>query len=184
MPVLVSDDAHPRRAYFSAQNAAVNVGYWHHTSRIDGWHNLHFLKIVPYLRCVRPALRSLCQWQNMSTAARDIPSLESFPPTGTPEHEKLTGYDLYRKLGSPKRIVAPMVEHSELPWRILSRRYGAELVYSPMINAKIYAQNNRGARRVREGFFNKELGEEGAREIKLGASSDTDRPLIVQVRTC
>lgn len=114
------------------------------------------------------------------SAARDYPALDSFPPTGTPVHQKPSGYDLYRKLGSPKRIVAPMVEHSELPWRILSRRHGAELIYSPMINAKIYAQNNRGAHRVREGFFNREFGEEGAHELKVGDKNDTDRPLIVQ----
>ena len=131
--------------------------------------------------CLRSLRLATCQWQRRSmSATRDYPALDSFPSTGTPVHQKLSGYDLYRKLGSPKRIVAPMVEHSELPWRILSRRHGAELIYSPMINAKIYAQNNRGAHRVREGFFNREFGEEGAHELKIGDKNDTDRPLIVQ----
>ncbi|WFD32538.1 tRNA-dihydrouridine(16/17) synthase [NAD(P)(+)] [Malassezia sp. CBS 17886] len=110
----------------------------------------------------------------------EVPALSSFPATGTPVHAKLGGYDLYRALGSPKRIVAPMVDQSELAWRVLSRRYGADLVYSPMINAKIYVQKNKGAHRVRESFFNQEMGEEGAVRLSLGTGSDTDRPLIVQ----
>lgn len=110
-----------------------------------------------------------------------IPDLNSFPETGKPIHSKLEGYDFYRSIGSPRHIVAPMVDQSELAWRILSRRYGSDLVYSPMINAKIYVQQNRGAHRVREGFFNQEQGEEGAYSIQLGGNKDTDRPLIVQV---
>lgn len=79
------------------------------------------------------------------------------------------GWDLYRNvLGSPKYVVAPMVEQSELAWRILSRRYGAQLVYTPMINAKLYAECRKGFREV---HFNLKEGEEGG---------PVDRPLIVQ----
>ncbi|KAL4400362.1 tRNA dihydrouridine synthase [Malassezia pachydermatis] len=118
----------------------------------------------------------------MSSFTKDVyPDLETFPPTGSPKFEKLQGYELYKHIGSPRHIVAPMVDQSELAWRILSRRYGSDLVYSPMINAKIYNQHNRGAHRVREAYFNQELGEEGAHTINLGDKKDTDRPLIVQV---
>jgi len=110
-----------------------------------------------------------------------IPDLDTFPKMGKPLHSKLEGYAFYRSIGSPRHIVAPMVDQSELAWRILSRRYGSDLVYSPMINAKIYVQQNRGAHRVREGFFNQDHGEEGAHSIQLGENKDTDRPLIVQV---
>ena len=110
----------------------------------------------------------------------DIPSLDSFPETGTPKHAKLGGYEFYRSIGSPQRIVAPMVDQSELAWRVLSRRYGSQLVYTPMINAKVYVQQNKGARRVRETYFNQALNEEGAHALELGGVSDTDRPLIVQ----
>lgn len=116
-----------------------------------------------------------------SSSHPGIPSLDSFPETGKPLHSKLEGYAFYRSIGSPRHIVAPMVDQSELAWRILSRRYGSDLVYSPMINAKIYVQQNRGAHRVREGYFNQDLGEEGAHSIQLGENTDTDRPLIVQV---
>lgn len=61
-----------------------------------------------------------------------------------------------------------MVDQSELAWRILSRKYGGQLAYTPMINAKmfypplstIYRQNS----------FS--IPDEGSQE--------NDRPLIVQ----
>ncbi len=114
----------------------------------------------------------------------EIPSLDSFPETGTPKHAKLGGYDFYRSLGSPQRVVAPMVEGSELAWRILSRRHGAELVYSPMINSKIFGVGGEGKTTYRETHFNMTCNEEGAEKLDLGEHAkdgDTDRPLFVQV---
>lgn len=49
---------------------------------------------------------------------------------------KKTGYEWYRSLGSPKYFVAPMVAHSELAYRLLTREYGAQMTVTPMIHAK------------------------------------------------
>lgn len=79
---------------------------------------------------------------------------------------KLTGRALYEKIGKPQRIVAPMVDQSEYAWRVLSRRYGADLCYTPMFHARLFATDDR--------YFKSQwrMHEDG--------SEETDRPLVVQ----
>jgi tRNA-dihydrouridine synthase 1 len=119
----------------------------------------------------------------------------------TPKHAKLGGYDFYHSIGSPKYVVAPMVDQSELPWRLLSKsplptelggaptkittpqgktltRYvgGTHLSYTPMVHAKIYASGKNG----QDSQFNLTEGEEGSEETLSGVEGG-DRPLFVQV---
>lgn len=58
---------------------------------------------------------------------------------------KLHGRAFYESIGSPKYIVAPMVDQSEFAWRMLTRSFlpeqerGSVLAYSPMLHARLFA---------------------------------------------
>ncbi|SCU80883.1 LANO_0B01420g1_1 [Lachancea nothofagi CBS 11611] len=78
---------------------------------------------------------------------------------------KVPGRLLFEKLGKPTKIVAPMVDQSELAWRILSRRYGATLAYTPMFHAKNFATSEKYRRDM---------------WCDQDGCSKVDRPLVVQ----
>lgn len=69
-------------------------------------------------------------------------------PMGDHPTEEHPGFALYRRLGSPKHILAPMVDASELPFRMLCRRYGVDLAYSPMVHSRLFMEKEDYRRKV------------------------------------
>ena len=81
----------------------------------------------------------------------------------TPAPASEDGPNLFVRLGSPRHVMAPMVQGSELPFRMLCRRYGTQLCYTPMWDAEKMQEDAEYAAMVIE-----------------DASCKTDRPLIMQ----
>lgn len=49
----------------------------------------------------------------------------------------------WKSLGRPKYIVAPMVDNSELPFRLLCQKYGAQAAYTPMLHSRIFTETEK-----------------------------------------
>ncbi|KAM3238733.1 hypothetical protein P3L10_013766 [Capsicum annuum] len=49
----------------------------------------------------------------------------------------------WKKIREPKLLVAPMVDNSELPFRLLCRKYGADAAYTPMLHSRIFSENEK-----------------------------------------
>ncbi|KAF2266487.1 Dus-domain-containing protein [Lojkania enalia] len=107
---------------------------------------------------------------------------------------KLHGRAFYESIGSPKVVLAPMVEQSEFAWRMLSRSFlppssqNSLLAYSPMFHSKMFHEQ----RNYRDSHFqplksalpspvdNCHLSQLPESERHLDGNPNFDRPLTVQ----
>ena len=66
-----------------------------------------------------------------------------FPPQFDMEQHVAEAWQHWERLGSPRFVMAPMVDQSELAFRAMGRQYGCELAYTPMFHSKIFSETPR-----------------------------------------
>ncbi|CAI7798895.1 unnamed protein product [Closterium sp. NIES-54] len=80
----------------------------------------------------------------VSTPA-DVPSsapAAAIPAYVPPPHVE-AAWAHFRRLGSPRLLVAPMVDQSELPFRRLCAKYGAQGAYTPMFHSRLFVEDHK-----------------------------------------
>jgi tRNA-dihydrouridine synthase 1 len=86
---------------------------------------------------------------------------EAVAPNTHVDHAE-SAWKFYKEtLGNPKFFCAPMVNQSELPFRLLTRKYNTHVAFTPMFHARIFSES----KKYRASNFQ---------------TVESDRPLIVQ----
>ena len=84
-----------------------------------------------------------------------------YNPLKTAEEHSKAAWAMWHRFGSPRLVLAPMVNQSELAFRLLSRQHGVRLTYTPMLHSRLFASSDT----YRRDNFDEH---------------PTDRPLVVQ----
>ncbi|KAM3453451.1 hypothetical protein MY3296_003682 [Beauveria thailandica] len=102
--------------------------------------------------------------------------------------KKLHGRAFYESIGSPKFIVAPMVNQSEFAWRMLSRSFlsadekSKMLAYTPMFHARLFSQDPKYLKAHFQATRPGATGDSDSPDssLWLDGNPSGDRPLFVQ----
>lgn len=115
---------------------------------------------------------------------------EECPSQQSAGRRKLTGRAFYESLGSPKVILAPMVDQSEFAWRMLTRSFmppessRALLAYTPMIHSRLFSETvkfrNHNFQPTRSGLSSTPDPAAADSDVYLDGNPAIDRPLFVQ----
>ncbi|KAI9808096.1 MAG: hypothetical protein M1825_004553 [Sarcosagium campestre] len=121
-----------------------------------------------------------------------LQSSQTVAPMPSPPRKKLVGRRFYESIGSPKMILAPMVDQSEFAWRLLTRSFlprekrSGILAYTPMFHSRLFAETAK----YREQNFQPIKTDSACASASSSTASDSqefldgntsiDRPLIVQ----
>lgn len=101
--------------------------------------------------------------------------------------QKLTGRAFYESIGSPKMVLAPMVDRSEFAWRLLTRSFlepeasKTLLAYSPMLHSRLFSETAK----FRDACFQPTRDSLVSHNVSssmpwLDGNPKIDRPLFVQ----
>ncbi|QHO19317.1 hypothetical protein HN51_061944 [Arachis hypogaea] len=87
---------------------------------------------------------NLCSYQQEVEQNDSLLSCMDYPGRAlTGESRVEYAWTYWAKLGRPRFIVAPMVDNSELPFRLLCRKYGASAAYTPMLHSRIFNETEK-----------------------------------------
>ncbi|KAK8210878.1 hypothetical protein IWZ01DRAFT_296702 [Phyllosticta capitalensis] len=110
-----------------------------------------------------------------------------------PKKPKLHGRAFYESIGSPKLVLAPMVDASEFAWRLLSRSFMPQdqqkdlLAYTPMFHSRLFDELPRYREKAFQPLRNtleapnpEQLEKYTLADAHLDGNPKFDRPLFVQ----